>query len=781
MLGTIFVWMGFAAAVVAAFSYYRLATKKISDPTLARRSFWVTVLSVVGASVLLMFYILNHQFEYSYVWGYSSKDLPLHLLVSTFWAGQEGSFLFWTLCAVLIGIALLKFTRRNKIEFEVMAVYMLTVAVLLLLMIAKPPFQYIWEAYPDQLTPGNVPNDGRGLNPLLQNIWMIAHPPVLFVGFATLAVPFAFAIAALWRKRYSEWVAPALPWVGFGALSLGLGLMLGGYWAYGVLGWGGWWGWDPVENSSLIPWITVVILLHTLLVQKKTGKLARTNFVFAILSFLLVVYSTFLTRSGILGESSVHSFVDPGNLVYSLLIGWIALMTGIGAVMLARRWKELQRLAVPAGTWSRESFLALGAVAMALSALVIFLGTSWPIVSNATVEPAFYDKTNLPIAIALSLLLGLSLFTRWSVEDPSELAKRSVLPLVLSLIAAAVLYLFGVQDWQMLVFAFSSFFILVITTRLLVVMGKEDPRLVGGPLAHFGLAMLFLGIIGSGRYGEKVSTALPINQPTSVLGYQVTYKGGYQREDGKSGFVVEVLKDGSRFQLEPVMFMSTYTNSLMRNPDYASSWTRDFYIEPVSLEGGEEHNHSHNTFDLKKGEPQTIGDYRVTFERFAMDGHGMEGMTSGGGFSIGAVLTVEKGKNKEQIIPTTLYTDGQNPQPKEVKLKNGALGFQMIAMQVGTGGSPSMIRLLVTGLPETQEEHQEGVETLVIEASVKPFINFVWLGAGLVIAGFALSMARRTKEVRVNGKANGSSQHPHRAQPGENEEMKEQTQTLVGQ
>lgn len=756
MLGTIFVWVGFAAALVAAFSYYRLATNKTSDPTLARRSFWVAVFSVVAASALLMFYILNHQFEYSYVWGYSSKDLPLHLLISTFWAGQEGSFLFWTLCAVLIGVALLKFTRRNKIEFEVMAVYMLTVAALLLLMIAKSPFQYMWEAYPDQLTPGNIPNDGRGLNPLLQNVWMIAHPPVLFVGFATLAVPFAFAVAALWRKRYSEWVTPALPWVGFGALSLGLGLMLGGYWAYGVLGWGGWWGWDPVENSSLIPWITVVILLHTLLVQKKTGKLTRTNFVLAIVSFLLVVYSTFLTRSGILGESSVHSFVDPGNLVYGLLIGWIVLMTGIGAVMLARRWKELQRIAVPAGTWSRESFLALGAAAMALSALVIFLGTSWPIVSKASVEPAFYDKTNLPIAVALSLLLGLSLFTRWGVEDRSELVKRSILPCVLSLIAAAILYLLGMQDWRMLVFAFSSFFILVITTRLLVVMGKENPRLVGGPLAHFGLAILFLGIIGSGRYGEKVFTALPINQPTSVLGYEVTYKGGYQREDGKTGFVVEVANDGSRFQLEPVMFMSTYTNSLMRNPDYASGWTRDFYIEPVSLEGGGEQNHRHDTFDLKKGEPQTIGEYRVTFEKFDMSGHGMEGMTSGGGFSIGAILTVEKGKKKEQVVPTTLYTDGQNPQPKEAKTKDGALGFQMIAMQVGSGGSPSMIRLLVSGLATGQGVHKEETETLVIEASVKPFMNFVWLGAGLVLIGFVLSMARRMKEVQANGKKNGA-------------------------
>jgi cytochrome c-type biogenesis protein CcmF len=402
---------------------------------------------------------------------------------------------------------------------------------------------------------------------------------------------------------------------------------------------------------------------------------------------------------------------------------------------------------------------------MALSALVIFLGTSWPIVSNATVEPAFYDKTNLPIAIILSLLLGLSLFTRWSVEDRSELVKRSLLPLALSLIAAAILYLFGVQDWQMLVFAFSSFFILVITTRLLVVMGKENPRLVGGPLAHVGLAVLFLGIIGSGPYGQKVPLALPMNTPTPVLGYEVTYKGSYQRQDGKSAFVIEVQKEGERFQLEPVMFMSTYNNSVMRNPDYASSWTRDFYIEPVSLESGEEHHHSHNTFDLKKGEAQTIGEYRVTFEKFDMSGHGMESMTSGSGFSIGAVLTVEKGAKKERIIPTTLYSDGQNPQPKEAKVKDGSLGFQMIAMQVGSGESPSMIRLFVTGLPDTHEAHEEGGETLVIAASVKPFINLVWLGAGLILIGFVLSMGRRSSEVQEYGNKNSARREPDRAEP----------------
>ncbi len=167
---------------------------------------------------------------------------------------------------------------------------------------------------------GFVPLDGHGLNPLLQNFWMIIHPPMLFLGFSSLAVPFVLAVAALGQRNYKNWMNSALPWVLFSALALGAGLMLGGYWAYGVLGWGGWWGWDPVENSSLVPWIVTIILVHTMLVQIVTGKLVRTNFVLAILAYLLVVYSTFLTRSGILANSSVHSFVDPGTFAYVLLV-----------------------------------------------------------------------------------------------------------------------------------------------------------------------------------------------------------------------------------------------------------------------------------------------------------------------------------------------------------------------------------------------------------------------------------------------------------------------------
>ncbi len=369
MAGTLIVWIACAAATLSAYAYYRSITASKRFLALARNSYGVMAVGVLAASIALMFYILRHQFEYAYVFGYSSRALPLHLLITTFWAGQEGSFLFWALCGSIIGIILMAYTHRKGIEAETMTIYAIVQAFLLLLLIAKSPFQYLWDAHPGEVAVGTIPADGRGLNPLLQNVWMIAHPPILFAGFASMAVPFVFAMAALWRRTYVDWIQNALPWVIFGTIALGTGIMLGGYWAYGVLGWGGWWGWDPVENSSLIPWMIGIILVHTMLVQRRTGGLAKTNFFLGIATYVLVVYSTFLTRSGILGSSSVHSFVDPGAIAYALLVVWIAASLLVGFGMLTRRWQDLKALPSHSPLFTRESFLTISSAVMGVSAL----------------------------------------------------------------------------------------------------------------------------------------------------------------------------------------------------------------------------------------------------------------------------------------------------------------------------------------------------------------------------------------------------------------------------
>ncbi|MEX1277190.1 MAG: cytochrome c biogenesis protein CcsA [Bacteroidota bacterium] len=748
MAGQVLLWLGFAAAAVSGFAYYRTATKKQYALKLARRSFGLMAASVVTASVLLMVYILRHQFEYAYIYAYSSTDLAKELLVTTFWAGQEGSFLFWALCSALIGIALQRYTQKHKVEFEVMAVYGFVQAFLMLLLIAKSPFKYIWDAYPGQMAVGAIPPEGKGLNPLLQNFWMIIHPPVLFIGFAAMAVPFCFAVAALWRRTYNEWVPKATPWVLFGVLWLGAGIIIGGYWAYGVLGWGGWWGWDPVENSSLIPWITGIALLHTLVVQKLTGNLVRTNFFLAILTFSLVVYSTFLTRSGILGSASVHSFTDPGSFVYTLLAAWLVGSAGLGFGLLAKRWTELKRLAGKVGMLTRESLISIMTAVLAASAIIIFFGTSWPIVGNSSVEPAFYDRMNLPIAIALGFVLGISLLVMWRQESAQGLLNRASFAVGGSALVVIGLVFAGLDDWSMGLLAFASLFAFFVNLTHGYRLSKQGWFMVGGPLAHIGLALLFLGIIGSGFYGQKATTSLTQGEPKEVLGHMLTYTGSQPTEDGKWKFTVTAEHAGTSFLLEPVMFKSTYNDQIMRNPDYATFLTKDFYIEPVSLEKGAVTDHTHDTFELPKGIPTTIADMTVTFVRFDMNQHGTEGMMAGGGFPVGAVLDVVRGGKKETVTAVTLYKEGQQPEFKPAMLKDGKTGFSMLSMNINPENKTSSIQVDVAGLHDHAEQ-PAGPDVLVIEASVKPFISLIWVAATLMSVGLILSIVSKLRTARL--------------------------------
>jgi len=744
MIGTLIIWISLAASFVSALLYF-LSVKKQKVLLMARNSFYISIVGIIVASVLLMVYILQHRFEYSYVTNYSSRALPIELLITTFWAGQEGSFLLWALFAAIIGFFLQRSAQHKGMEREAMTVYPLLIAFLLLLISIKSPFEYIWNLAANGVPNGFVPPDGKGLNPLLQNVWMIIHPPVLFIGFASLAVPFVFAVAALWQKKYTTWMQAALPWVLFSALSLGAGLMLGGYWAYGVLGWGGWWGWDPVENSSFIPWIIAIILLHTILIQMLTGKLSRINFILAVLAYLLVIYSTFLTRSGILANASVHSFVDPGAFAYTLLILWLGAVSLGGFGMIAVRWKELTTH-LPPSTWlTRESLLTIAAIVMGVCAAVILAGTSKPLFSNATVESSFYDHTNLPFAALMTLLLGLSLRSKWNQEDRPLFIKKLLVPGILSVVILGILVVLGLHDMLAALLVLTSLFALIVSVQHGYRIAKEQPRFIGGALAHAGLAILLLGIIASGRYGQKQSISLPLNQQKSLFGYEITYTGALPAAENKTKYRVKAVRNGKQEILEPVMFESTYNNSLMRNPDYVSSWSGDFYLEPVSLEQGE--SDQKNFIVLVKDEPQIYGPITITFRRFEMGAHGKSGMMGGGNsVMIGAVLQIKSDKDVQEIVPTTIFHAQANPEMKTAYLKSGHLGFQLESMNVASGTRKSQVQINVVGAEGAQHGGTQKPETLIVEISVKPFMSFVWIAAVMIIGGLTLAMIRRSKQ-----------------------------------
>ncbi|MEQ9591972.1 MAG: cytochrome c biogenesis protein CcsA, partial [Cyclobacteriaceae bacterium] len=455
-LGHLFVIISFVTSLVAAFSYWKSKTtqddaQKAGWVSNARVAFYLHLAAIVGVFFSLFYIIYNHYFEYHYAYSHSSRHLPAHYMVSCFWEGQEGSFLLWIFWQAVLGV----FVIRTQKEWEapVMIVFSLVQAFLVSMVLGvvlpliniklgSSPFILLRDALDDpifQLDPDFIPKDGSGLNPLLQNYWMVIHPPTLFLGFAATIVPFAFCIAGLWEKKYKEWIKPALPWALFGGAVLGLGILMGGYWAYETLNFGGYWNWDPVENAVYVPWLILIAAIHTMITYKNSQTALKSSIILVISVFILILYSTFLTRSGILGDSSVHSFTDLG-LSGQLLI--YLLFFTIASVWLAiARWKEIPSSEKEASVYSREFWIFLGATTLCLMGFQVLIPTSIP-VYNSIVEifggtsnlapPAdqvsFYSKFQLWFGVAVALISGTGQFFWWKRIDKESLKKALLGP-----------------------------------------------------------------------------------------------------------------------------------------------------------------------------------------------------------------------------------------------------------------------------------------------------------------------------------------------------------------
>ncbi|MFN8775390.1 MAG: cytochrome c biogenesis protein CcsA [Flavobacteriales bacterium] len=349
IVGNFFVVLSFAASLFAAAAYffYTRDEQQSSLRKAARLGFFIHGMAVFGTIGTMLFILFNHLYEYKYAWDHLNNAMPMKYVFSCMWEGQEGSFLLWTFWHVVLGFILIG--RSGHWEPRVMAVISMVQVFLssMLLGIYFGEFQFgsnpfllnrevpsnlglPWTQNPDYLSLP-VFQDGKGLNPLLQNYWMTIHPPTLFLGFASTVVPFAFAIAGLWKRDDRSWMRPAIPWAFFGVMILGTGILMGGAWAYEALGFGGFWAWDPVENASLVPWLTLVGAAHLLVINQRKPTSLFATLLLTLSTFILILYSTFLTRSGVLGDSSVHSFVDSGILAQLLvyLLFFTALSTAL--------------------------------------------------------------------------------------------------------------------------------------------------------------------------------------------------------------------------------------------------------------------------------------------------------------------------------------------------------------------------------------------------------------------------------------------------------------------
>lgn len=747
MIGGFLVKLAFVTCLGAVLCYYQHHRK--ADPLmlkLGRMFFRSTVALVLSISAILLYLILTHQFQFTYVWNYSSRELSTPLLISTFYAGQEGSFMLWALYTSLIGIFLMEYSAKKGYESAVMTVFGLINLMLLLMLIVKNPFMYVWESWPGQVEAGFVPVNGRGLNPLLQNYWMVIHPQILFTGFSAMSVPYAYAVAALMKRDYTNWIKPATPWIVFGALQLGTGIILGGFWAYETLGWGGYWGWDPVENSSLVPWLVSVASIHTILSQRKSGAFVKTNLVLAMFCFMMVLYSTFLTRSGVLGDTSVHSFVDPGMWAYWLLIGILILFGIMGLGLLLVRMKEMPKVPVEHSYLSREFALFLGSASLVFAALFVTVGTSSPIITQifqgkvTSVDISYYVTTILPLGIAISLLSGIGQLLWWTRSKGTELL-RSLLPAAsLALIITLGMIFLGMTHFLVGLFVFGSLFSLFTNIQVGWRIIKGSPKHAGGSIAHIGIAIMFLGFVTSSKYDEKQTLSLVEGKPASALGgYTLTYNGFRSIGNEKFEFVVNVEKDGKHDEVAPIMYYSSYTEGLMRNPDILNMKTKDFYVAPLSLE---EKNDEKVT--LQKSGTKRMGNLTITFEGFDFPVMEKAAMLEGKEVRIGAKLRVasDNTATSTEVVPYKIITNGNQ---QDVPAKFGDRYELRIASMTPNRESPEKSSVEITVVDLTKEEG----DVLVVEASIKPYINLVWSGVLILLLGFIVTIVRRVQEASL--------------------------------
>lgn len=532
---------------------------------------------VLFTAIGLIFYMMDsHYFEFNYVWSHVSDELARRYILSAFWEGQEGSFLLWMFWNCILGLFFWKkLNARNIAVITVIAGVQFILNSMILGVhvfesrIGSSPFALLRHVMDIPLFKNAEYVSlikGNGLNPLLQNYWMTIHPPTLFLGFASTIIPFAFAVHSLWNKDFKEWLAPALKWCLFSAAILGLGILMGGAWAYEALSFGGYWAWDPVENMSLVPWIILVAGIHSHLITLNTNYSTKATILFYIFSFALVVYSSFLTRSGILGDSSVHAFTQMG-LEWQLIIFCLTVIC-VPLFLYFKNVKSIPLHAQEEKNESREFWMFIGCLVLMFSAGLITFTTSIPVYNKlldvmgsifgsdmTTMHRSppvnvvdHHNRFQIWIAVFIALLSAGALFLRYCGTHLSGLQKgfwKKIITIsILAIIATSIVFQYLDQKhWSIFMLMLSAFWSLFASGYILVEFIKQHTKLSTAALAHLGFGILILGIIFTGinkrnfqpdaffQKGlvddevESMKNFLIIKgEPTIVENYKINYK-----------------------------------------------------------------------------------------------------------------------------------------------------------------------------------------------------------------------------------------------------------------
>jgi cytochrome c-type biogenesis protein CcmF len=688
---------------------------------LARNFFKLCTLLLTTTLGLLLYLIITHDFSVTYVFSYSSTDLPLGYLISSLWGGQEGTFLLWIFYVAVMGLVMIY--TSEKYEFGNMVFLNLFLISILVILIKKSPF----EIMPVFRT------EGAGLNPLLQNFWMQIHPPIMFVGFAGALFPFLFGMTALIERKYDTWAESARKWTMFAWVTLGTSLVMGGYWAYVTLGWGGFWAWDPVENSSFIPWIFLAAQVHVLFIKRLRKGLMRFSLLMVCLTFWSVLYGTFLTRSGVLADFSVHSFVDLG--INNFLIGGLLLFIVIGLSLIAWRWTDIRPNKSFSTVASRSYLLTLGIVILFIGGGLTLLGTSAPLLTRITDNPSavgldYYFITMTPVGTVVMLLLGMFPAFRWN----KGLSKPKLLIIGFSsmVLTGLVLFLTGFTSSLIYLFFFGAGAMAIISNSYVLYESVRKNNFTPGYLAHVGLALALIGAGVSTGFETKETIKLPMNQQIESMGYQLKF---VSMIDNPKGFDchVEVLNEDDNFMAILPHEFPKNQEGVMRQPHVKKYWGYDIYVAPIAMEnpdGGDK-----SIITLNKGESKSFDKYSFTFHNFELTSHNEDGPATAV-----ANLTVVYDSQSKDIFPSiTVDGDAVSTEPAPFDYNNAAI--------VIAGIDPDNGSLIIKVLGSFVSSPSTQNATLVIELSEKPLINLFWFGTSLCFLSGALSMYSRKRRI----------------------------------
>lgn len=813
-IGHIFLSASFISSIAALIAYSISAYK--NSRRIEQISDWlwgIKGVSLLISSGILIYLIMTHQFQYYYVWNYTSLDLEPQYLFSAFYGGQEGSFMLWIICSFVVGLGLIRWTRPPY-KAPVMAVMALT-QVFLLSMVAgwdlfggtlgASPFRTIAQEMPNapfiQANPDFVPADGSGLNDLLKSPWMMIHPPIIFVGFSMMTVPFAFAIASLWTKTYHGWIRPALPWTLAANLCLLTAIFLGGYWAYETLSFGGYWAWDPVENASLVPWLIGTAGIHAMIIQRKSARAHKASLFLSILAYIAVVYQTFLTRSGVLGSQSVHSFVDLG--LYGQLLLFILVMTLMGIGFYLYRYKEIPSPEKESTILSREFMTFTGSMLLLILGLVIIFGTSSPLIGQFFVdnptppEISFYNQWSMPIVIIMAIFTVIGQHLFWRKYNWETLAGAMIVPLLLTSIASVLSILLGeVRNIYYMIFIFAGWFAVFGNGAILFDLLKRKPKLIGGAMNHIGFGVLLLGIIASSvytvplldqrgaDYNKRVASGnvfdeegFPVTQPVEMFQlelnrpklvnnrWMVTYEG-YEVNDsprpGQQSYRVkfEPVDGGSSFYMDPVVYPMLTTSSRANvewsvDPHVRTGMFEDIYFYVAGSKYVEKENErvaqqdqmmpvSGNEADqdtiqkVEIAKGETIESGDFSLQFVDFRPASEESLPENTQVGIRALVKVEHVPSGRAYEVEPLFAVYTEDERSFTYSPPLSIeAWEMDLQFTRLIPESESIEISIDGSIEDFEE-----DWVLVVAEIKPFVSVVWLGTFLLMAGFSISIFR---------------------------------------